>query len=139
MTPADKVHRLSFGTSYRQFYFVDRDVKHDTGSGFWTDDALARGLAVRDGMLGVGTVSYGRIRRFFQLSEAEPTLALSPWQRVVEGSIHLTKGRYAILVCPDSIVDHEGTCPAGDYRLRVYGAFLDELVDHTAGDDYFDF
>ena len=108
MTPADKVHRLSFGTSYRQFYFVDRDVKHDTGSGFWTDDALARGLAVRDGMLGVGTVSYGRIRRFFQLSEAEPTLALSPWQRVVEGSIHLTKGRYAILDCPDSIVDHEG-------------------------------
>lgn len=140
MTPFSEVHRLSFYTSYRQFYFVDRDVKPDTGSrDFWTKEALDRGIAVGAGVLGVGTSSYGHIRCFFQVADSEPSLPLSPWQRVVEASIHLTKGRYALIDCPDSIVDHEGTCPAGDYRLRVYGAFLDQVVEDTAGDDYFDF
>lgn len=96
-------------------------------------------MAVGKGVLGIGTASYGHIRCFFQFGESEPKLTLCPWQRVVEGSIHLTKGRYAIIDCPDSIIDHEGTCPPGDYRLRVYGAFLDQLVEKTAGQDYFDF
>ena len=140
MTSFCEVHRLSFYTSYRQFYFADRDVEHTTDShDFWSEEACKRGMAVGDGVLGVGTVSYGRIRCFFQVAETEPRLPLAPWQRVVEGSIRLTKGRYAILDCPDSIVGHEGTCPPGDYRLRVYGAFLDQLVGDTHGDDYFDF
>jgi hypothetical protein len=140
MTPSSEVHRLSFYTSYRQFYLVDRDIQPETGRpDFWTEDAFKRGMAVGDGVIGVGTLSYGHIRCFFQFAASEPTLPLSPWQRVVEASIHLTKGRYAIMDCPDSIIDHEGNCPPGDYRLRVYGAFLDELVDGTAGDDYFDF
>lgn len=140
MLLSSEVHRLSFYTSYRQFYFVDRDVQGDTGSrDFWTDEALKRGMAVGDGVLGVGTASYGHIRCFFQPSDSEPMLPVSPWQRVVEASIRITKGRYAILDCPDSIVDYEGTCAPGDYRLRVYGAFLDHLVEDTAGDDYFDF
>ena len=140
MTPSSEVHRLSFYTSYRQFYFVDRDVEGITDSpDFWSDDAFKRGIAVSDGVLGVRTASYGHIRCFFQSADSEPTLPLAPWQRVVEASIRITKGRYAILDCPDSIVDHEGTCPPGDYRLRVYGAFLDQLVEDTAGDCYFDF
>jgi hypothetical protein len=138
--PSSEVHRLSFGTSYHQFYFVDRDLEPDTGNpNFWTDEAHKRGLAIGDGVLGVGTASYGTIRCFFELSDSEPTLPLSPWQRVVEGSIRLSKGRYAILDCPDSIVDHEGTCPPGDYRLRVYGTFLDQAVEGAGDDDYFDF
>jgi hypothetical protein len=145
MTHSFESHRLSFGTSYRQFYFVDRDVyfvdrtPNMASPDFWTEEAFKRGLAVIDGMIGVGTESYGRIRCFFQYADSEPTLPLAPWQRVVEASIRITKGRYAIIDCPDSIVDHEGTCPPGDYRLRVYGAFLDQLVEGTAGDDYFDF
>lgn len=140
MTSSAEVHRLSFYTSYRQFYLVDRDFQYDEASpDFWTDEALKRGMAVGTGVLGVGTSSYGHIRCFFQVSDSEPTLPLAPWQRVVEASIHLTNGRYAILDCPDSVVNHEGACPPGDYRLRVYGAFLDQLVEDTAGDDYFDF
>jgi hypothetical protein len=140
MKPSSEVHRLSFYTSYRQFYFVDRDAEGDTsGPDFWTKEAFERGLAVADGVLGVGTASYGDIRCFFQFAYSEPTLPLSPWQRVVEASIRITKGRYAILNCPDFGVEHEGTCPLGDYRLRVYGVFLDQLVEHTAGDDYLDF
>lgn len=140
MTSSTQVFRLSFGTSYHQFYFVDRDYNHNTASpDFCTDEAQKRGLAVGAGVLGVFTASYGPIRCFFQPDDAEPTLPLSPWQKVVEASVQLTKGRYAILDCPDSIVIHEGTCAPGDYRLRVYGAYLDELVKDTAGDDYFDF
>jgi len=140
MTPSSEVHRLSFYTSYRQFYFVDRDIEGNTDSpDFWTDEAFKRGMAVGDGVLGVGTASYGHIRCFFQFADAEPTLPLSPWQRVFEASIRITKGRYAIFDCPNSNVEHEGTCPPGDYRLRVYGAFLDHLVEDTAGDGYFDF
>jgi hypothetical protein len=141
MRPTSQIHRLSFGTSYHQFYLVDPEFDYDTASSeFFTDEAQKRGLAVGPGVLGICTASYGDIRCFFQFADTEPTLPLSPWQRVVEGSIHLTNGRYAILDCPDSIVIHEGTCAPGDYRLRVYGAFLDQLADDAAaGDDYFDF
>jgi hypothetical protein len=140
MIPSSEIHRLSFGTSYNQFCFVDRDVAPDTANQcFWAGDMHKRRLAIGDGVLGVGTASYGKIRCFFEVSDSEPTLPLSPWQRVVEASIRLTKGRYAILDCPDSIVEHEGTCPPGDYRLRVYGTFLDEVVEGTHGDDHFDF
>lgn len=140
MTPASEVHRLSFYTSYCQFYVVDRDVVGDTASpDFWTDEAFKRGLAVGEGVLGVGTASYGHVRCFFQLADAEPALPLSPWQRVVEASIRISKGRYAILDCPNSTMLHEGTCPPGDYRLRVYGAFLDHMVEDAVGDDFFDF
>jgi hypothetical protein len=140
MNALPEVHRLSFYTSYRQFYLVDSDVKYDTASpDFWSAEAIKRGLAVGDGVLGVGTASYGHIRFFFQVAASEPTLPLSPWQRVVEGSIHLTKGRFAIIDCPDSNVEIEGNCPPGDHRLRVYGAFLDQVVEGTHGDDYFDF
>lgn len=134
------VHRLSFYTSYRQFYVMNPDVRYDTGDPeFWTKEASERGLAVGPGALGVGTASYGHVRCFWELADAEPTLALSPWQRVTEASIQLASGRYALLDCPDSKVIHEDVCPPGDYRLRVYSAFLDELVEGTAGDDYFDF
>ena len=140
MASSSEVQRLSFYTSYRQFYFVDRDFEADTANpGFWSDEAFKRGLAVGDGVLGVGTASYGHIRCFFQLADSEPIFPLSPWQRVVEASIRLTKGRYAILGCPDSTVRHAGYCSPGDYRLRIYRAFLDRLVENSAGDDYFDF
>ncbi len=135
-----EVHRLSFYTSDSQFYLVDRDFDYDTASPeFWTKEASKRHLAVGAGVLGVSTASYGHIRCFFQFSDSEPTLPLAPWQRVVEASIRLTRGRYAISDCPDSTIQHKGTCPPGDYRLRIYGAFLDQLVEDTAGDDYFDF
>jgi hypothetical protein len=140
MPSSTNVHRLSFYTSYRQFYLVDADAEYDTADrGFWTTEASDRGLAVGDGMLGIGTASYGHIRCFFEFVRSEPTLPLSPWERVVEASIRLTEGRYAVIPCPDSDPAHEGTCPPGDYRLRIYGAFLDQLVKDTAGDDYFDF
>jgi hypothetical protein len=140
MNASSQVHRLSFYTSYGQFYVVDCDAKWSTDSpDFWSDEAFKRGLAVGDGALGVGTTSYGHIRCFFQIDEAEPKLPLAPWQRVVEASIRITSGHYAILDCPDSSVIHEGNCAPGDYRLRIYGAFLDQMVKNTAGDDYFDF
>jgi hypothetical protein len=140
MTSADQVLRLSFYTSYRQFYLVDPGAQYDTSDpNFWSEEAFNRGMAIADGALGIGTVSYGHIRAFFAVSGQEPTLPLSPWQRVVEASVRLARGRYALLDCPDSTVIHEGACAAGEYRLRVYGAFLDHLVEDTAGDDYFDF
>src|ERR1044071_1512127 len=100
MSPSSEVHRLSFYTSYRQFYFVDRDAQGDTASrDFWTAEALKRGRAVGERVLGVGTASYGHIRCFFQLSDSEPILPLSPWQRVVEASIRISKGRFGVLDC----------------------------------------
>ncbi len=139
MTPSAQVYRLSFGTSYRQFYLVDPDFDYAIASPDFFKGALKRSLAVGAGVIAVYTASYNEIRCFFQHADSEPILPLSPWQRVDEGSIRLTNGRYAILDCPDSNVVHEGTCTAGDYRLRVYGAFLDQLVENTHGDDYFDF
>jgi hypothetical protein len=141
MTTSLDIHRLSFYTSYRRFYLVDHDnMERDTDHpDFWSDEASRRGMAVGDGVIGIGTASYGNIRCFFQFSDSEPMLPLSAWQRVVEASIHITKGHFSIQDCPCSMVIHEGLCPPGDYRLRVYGAFLDLLVEGTAGDAYFDF
>jgi hypothetical protein len=140
MTESMHALRLSFYTAYGQFYLVDLDAEYDTASqSFWTEEASKRGLAVGDGVLGIGTASYGHIRAFFQTVDAEPDLPLAPWQRVVEGSIRLTQGRYAVLNCPHRTVQHQADVAPGDYRLRVYGAFLDERVDEDYGDRYFDF
>jgi len=140
MSSPSAIQKLSFYTSYRQFYFADLDADYDTSSkSFWTKEALERGLAVESGVIGVSTSSYGNVRCFFQVTDFEPQFDLNPWQRVVEASIRVTKGRYAILDCPDSSVVYEGSLPSGEYRLRVYGTFLDEVVEETAGDEYFDF
>ena len=136
----EDVHRLSFYTTHSQFYLIDPAVEANTGSDkFWTDEAHKRGLAVEAGVLGVGTASYGHVRCFFQFSRSEPTLPVAPWQRVVEASIYLSEGRYAVINCPDSTVHHQGVSDPGDYRLRVHGAFLDQVVEDGLGDDCFDF
>jgi hypothetical protein len=136
---SNRTHALTFSTCYHQFYLTDPTSDYDTGRGFWTDEALKRGLAVGEGVIGVSTASYGRVRCFFEVAESEPTLPLSPWQRIVEGSIRFAEPRYA-LTCPtDQEPVHEGKCRVGWYRLRVYAAFLDLQVKDTHGDDYFDF
>jgi hypothetical protein len=136
---SNRTHALTFRTSYHQFYLTDPDSDYDTGRGFWTDEALKRGLAVGEGVIGVSTASYGHVRCFLEIAESEPILPLSPWQRIVEGSIRFTEAGYA-LICPtDQDPIHEGKCRAGWYRLRVYAAFLDLQVKDTHGDDYFDF
>ena len=129
-----------FYTEYRQFYLVDPDANYDTGADtFWTKEAIAHGMAVGGGILGIATASYGHIRLFFEVSDRTPLLPLSPWEWVVEGSIRISKGRVAVINCTSSQIQIETTVPPGDYRMRVHGAFLSDMVEDTAGDYYFDF
>ena len=136
---SDEAQRLSFSTCYHQFYVIDPGVDYDTGTNFWTDEAQKRGLASSEGVIGISTASYGRIRCFFELANSEPSLPPAPWQRIVEASSQLTGTRYAIMCPTDLNPIHEATCRPGCHRLRIYAAFLDDLVKDTHGDDYFDF
>jgi hypothetical protein len=140
MSIAMSARAVRFYTEYRQFYVVDPDAQYDTGADtFWTKDAFAKAMAVGDGVLGITTASYGDIRLFFEVSDRPPLLPLSPWDWVVEGSIRISRGRVAIINCTASQIQTEAAVPPGEYRLRVHCGFLSDVVEDTAGDEYFDF
>jgi hypothetical protein len=134
-----KIERLSFDTSHFQFYLVDPEIDFDTGApSFWSKEAHERGLAVGPSVLAIGTTSYGHVRCFFEVAEREPQFVPTPWDRIIEASITLSTGRYQIQNCDEAKTIFEGEVSPGDYRLRIYGAFLDEDTDGN-DETFFDF
>jgi len=133
-------HKLKFYTQYHQFYLIDKDSPSDTGSdNFWSPEAYNCRLAIKDGVLGIGTGCYGNVKAELEiLDNANDKFDSSKYDHIVEGGLELTSGVLQVTDCPNSKVELELNVVPGKYQVRVYSSNLDTVyIDDENGDDYY--
>lgn len=133
-------YKLDFYTQYNQFYLFDKNSPGRTGDdGFWTNEAFDERLAVEEGILGVGTQSYGHIKAdLILLKQENKTTIYTHFDHVVEGSIEIKSGFFQIVDCPNSKVELELQLKPGIYRAKIYSSNLRGTIsDENEGKDHY--
>jgi hypothetical protein len=123
---------------YFQFCLQDESAEGNLG-GSWTDEAVARLLALAPGTIGVGTVRNMDVPVDLELRDSPPDDDLSMWDLVNECSIEVPSGRIVVAGCTDYFPDAAWIeVPPGAYRARVYYGGLSAVSeDGLDGDDHY--
>src|SRR5262245_36860637 len=104
--------------SHTQFYVQDSEPLGDTGDrSFWSDQACRDHLALADGILGIGTASYGFVRVEVELHDSEPPLDPNRWDHVTEAGLDVDSGTLVVIGCAVTDGDDFEVEP-GHYRVR---------------------
>lgn len=74
------------------YQFHIQDASADAGQLGWSDEALARQLAVAPGVIGIGTVLNDTVSVSMDFIKASPPLSLECWDHVVECSVSVQSG-----------------------------------------------
>ena len=121
---------------YFQFYLLDEAAEGDLGDS-WSDEAVARLLAVAPGTIGVGTVRNMNVPVTVEIFDAEPDSDLESWEHATECSLEVPTGRIVIAGCTDYFPDAARIeVEPGAYRARIsYGALETLSEDRLDGDD----
>src|SRR5262245_10732614 len=126
--------KLRVYASHRQFYVRDSDPLGDTGApSFWTDRACRDHLAITDGVLGIGTGSYGFVRVTVEVHDAEPPLDLAGWDHVTEAGLDVDSGALRVTGPFEQGEDFE--VEPGHYRVRCCHANRAGAVPSGTGRD----
>jgi hypothetical protein len=129
--------QITLYASHCQFYIMDNGEEHETAEGFWTDRALADRLALAEGIIGIGTGTYGEVRVRAQLLAEAPRLQREGWDHITEASLNVREGPIFVLGCLSSSGLFFQVRP-GWLRVRCYaaGLGLDEDAKTGAREDY---
>ena len=130
---------FSLFADYFQFYLQDEDAIGDLSES-WTEEAIARLLAVAPGTIGVGTVRNIHVPVTVEIHDREPDDDSSQWDQVVEAELNVPSGRIVIAGCTDCFPDAKRIeIFPGSYRARVsYGSLGTALSgDAVSGEDYY--
>lgn len=129
-------HEFELFADYFQFYLQDESSAGDL-SNSWTDEAVARLLAVAPGTIGVGTVRNMNVPVLVEIADSEPSLNVDASDQVNECSIEVPSGRLVVAGCTDYFPDAARIDVApGSYRARVYYDNLDSVSpDRLEGND----
>lgn len=134
-----KIQYFKFYTEYRQFYIED---KSDQGKGntglneFWSEEAFNSRLAMTDGIIGVGTESYGNIKGEIEILEKPNTnIEYEKYDHIVEGGLNIKSDELQILNCPDSNLELSMKIVSGKYKVRIYSSSLDSVKDNDLASD----
>jgi hypothetical protein len=134
-----KLQYFNFETQYRQFYIEDMDhIQKGNASlpEFWSDDAFADRLAITNGVLGVGTQSYGNIKGEIEvLEKPEMNIDYKKYDHIVEGGMNLKSGELQILDCPNNNLELSLQLNPGKYRVRIYSSNLASVKEPDLADD----
>ena len=112
--------------SHHQFHFQDSEPLGSTDDeDFWTEQSTKNRLAVTDGILGIGTGSYGFVTVRVEQHDEAPLLELEKWDHVTECSLQIRSRFIFVMGClSDSGLFFEVT--PGSYRVRACHANLDQ-------------
>jgi len=121
---------------YFQFYLQDEAVDNNL-SDAWTEEAVARLLAVAPGTVGVGTVRNMNVPVTLEILESAPPVDVTTYDHVVEGPLSVAGNKLVIAGCTDYFPDAARIAVApGTYRVRVCFSDLASLSeDGLDGDD----
>jgi hypothetical protein len=134
------MRRLEFElfADYFQFYLQDESADGDLEDS-WTDDAVARLLAVAPGAIAVGTVRNMDVPVAVEVLLEAPMSDLDSWDHVTECSLDVPSGRIVIAGCTDYRPDAARIdVGPGTYRARIsYGSLSSLSEDGLDGDDHY--
>ena len=132
-------HTFKLFADYFQFYLQDESAAGDLSES-WTNEAVARLLAVAPGTIGVGTVRNMFVPVTLEIVDRAPVIDLSRWDHVVECDIDVPSGRLVIAGCTDYFPDAARVAVhPGHYRVRIgYGRLDDLSEDGLEGGDHYD-
>jgi hypothetical protein len=127
---------LELFADYFQFYVQDEPANGDL-SGAWSNEAVARLLAVAPGVVGVGTVRNMDVPVTIEIHSVEPLADLEASDHVVECSLLVKSGRIVAAGCTDYFPEAKRIdLPSGTYRVRVSYSGLGSLsADGLEGND----
>ena len=126
---------LTLFADYFQLHVWDDGREVDLGAA-WTEEAVSRGLAVDDGIVGIGTARNLEVPVTVTIS-AEPPEMHGDAESIVEADLECRSGRVVVMGCtdygPDALRIH---VPPSWYRVRASARGLRTVRDNgLEGDD----
>ncbi|GAT61889.1 hypothetical protein [Paludibacter jiangxiensis] len=134
---------FKFYTEYNQFYIHDKNYVGDTSdSDFWSEEAYSGRLAIRNGILGVGTQCYGNVKGEINiLYEQLPNNNFDQYDHIVEAGIEIHGGEIQISGCTSNYSEVRIKINNGKYRVRIYSSNLASVLEpdlaHDTDDDFY--
>lgn len=120
--------------SHHQFLVQDSDPIGSTDDeNFWTEDASRDRLALTDGILGIGTGSYGFVPVRVEKHTKPPLLNLSEWDHVTECSLQI-RSRFLLTMGCLSDSGLFFSVKPGSFRVRACHANLAESELEVSSD-----
>lgn len=128
--------KISFYTSYHQFYISDKSDNANIGSrNFWSQSSYERRLVIEQNTIGVSTSSYGNIHLEIKFLETKSEITdYNAYDHIVELGLEIKSGVLQILDCPNFSAMFEQKVPPSSYTLRIYYSNLD-IDDEDEGVD----
>lgn len=120
--------------SHHQFYVQDAEPRGNPGdAGFWSKEAFARRLALADGIVGIGTGTYGLVQVRVEQHTAEPELDFSVWDHITECDLEVRSNLILVFGCISTSGLFFMVKP-GHFRVRVCHANLCESEQEVPND-----
>jgi hypothetical protein len=122
---------IRLDASHHQFYVQDSTPRGSSGDAdFWDEDAYDDRLATGDGLVAIGTGTYGIVKVRAELHPKKPSLDLAQWDHVTECSLKVESTRVLIMGCLSTSGLFFNVTP-GVYRVRACHANLAESEDEA--------
>lgn len=115
---------ITLYASHHQFYVQDRKPKGSSDDPeFWTEAATEDRLAVGDGLLAIGTSTYGFVKVRVEEHDSEPQLEMSNWDHITECGLKVNSGMLLVAGCLARSGLYFEVKP-GNFRIRACHADL---------------
>jgi hypothetical protein len=123
--------------SHHQFYIEDSEGRGDTGDpSFWSKKASKDHIAIGDGILGIGTGSYGFVKVRVEVHTSRLEVNLPAWDHVTEAGLELRSPMMLVYGCL-SMHGLFFRVQPGYYVVRCCHADLAKSVEVGKGGDWY--
>lgn len=124
-------HKFEIFADYFQFVMMDEHCEDEFAS-VWSDEALARMLAVGNTSVCPGTLRNVTVPVEIHIHTSEPSVDLAAYDHAVSASVQIPSGRLVVMGCTDHLPEAARLeLPPGSYQL-VYLAAGVESITHES-------
>lgn len=128
---------LRLFADYHQIHLTDDDPQYADFSSAWSEESVARALAVIPHGLAVGTARDMEVPVTVVFCNAHPAIDRGDFDRLNEAEIEIATGRLVVMGCTDYLPDAARlACEPGKYSALIGYKNLESLSeDGLEGDD----